>query len=93
IQVGTAVATLVRTRGRDRPLPKTPKEEVPERPPVSEQERLAGIAADENDVWDVDPVTGQPVPGAPDPEGDGVAEKRAKFRGKKAAKKNKAKRR
>ncbi|MFM7345742.1 MAG: N-6 DNA methylase [Tagaea sp.] len=87
IQVGTAVATLVRTRGRDVPLPEIPQEEIPERPPVSEQERLAGIAADENDVWDVDPVTGQPVPGAPDPEGDGVAEKRAKFRGKKAAKK------
>jgi N-6 DNA Methylase len=75
IQVGTAVATLIRTRGRDVPLPEIPKEIVPERPPLSEEERLAGIAADENDVWDVDPVTGQPIPGTPDPEIDGVAEK------------------
>lgn len=87
IQVGTAVATLIRTRGRDVPRPEKPKEEPTVIPPLSEEERLAGIAADENDVWDIDPITGQPVPGTPDPEIDGVAEKGAKFKGKRAAKK------
>lgn len=87
IQVGTAVATLIRKRGRDVPLPEKLKEEVTVAPPLSEEERLAGMAADENDVWDVDPVTGQPVPGTPDPEIDGVAEKGAKFKGKRVAEK------